>query len=71
MPDTTASCWAVAGPEIARTEAKKEGRDVQERSLRGTVSVDKGMAMKRVVLDCLCGVSGVDDEVDDDGEGWW
>lgn len=55
---------------MARTEAKKEGRDGQERSLRGTVSVDKGMAMKRVVWDCLCGVSGIEvDEavVDDEG----
>lgn len=32
---------------------KKEARVMQERSLRGTVSVERGMAMKRVVRDCL------------------
>lgn len=57
--------------EIARTEAKKEERVMQERSLRGTVSVERGMAMKRVVRDCLSGVKGVDEdeEIEEEGGG--
>ncbi len=31
---------------------------MQERSLRGTVSEERGMAMKRVVRDCLWGARG-------------
>lgn len=78
MPDTSC-CWPEddddddAGPEIARTEEKKAGREGQERSFRGTVSVDKGMAMKRVVWDCLWGVRRVEGDVVDvvDEGGWW
>lgn len=54
MPETTAA--SSLGEEIARTAAKKAGRDMQERSLRGTVSAERGMAMKRVVRNCLCGL---------------
>lgn len=44
---------------------------MQERSLRGTVSVERGMAMKRVVRDCLSGVKGVgeDEEIEAEGGG--
>lgn len=53
---------------MARTFVKKEERDMQERSLRGTESVERGMAMKRVVWDCLCGGRRGED---DDGGMWW
>ena len=53
--------------EMARTEAKKEERVMQERSLRGTVSLERGMAMKRVVRDCLSGIKGFGE--DEEGGG--
>lgn len=46
--------------EIARTFLKKESRDGQERSLRGTESVERGMATKRVVRERMWGGRRVD-----------
>ena len=60
MPETGPG----AGAEMARTAAKREEGVMQERSLRGTVSVERGMATKRVVRDCLWGARGGDVDVD-------
>ena len=71
MPETALSWPGVA--EMARTAVKKESRDMQERSLRGTASVERGMATKRVVWDCLCGARREGDEEGGGGGGglWW